>query len=134
MLDKKLVISVIVIFILAMASGFLVHGTILHGEYAKLPNLMRSEDAAHQLFGLMFLANFIFAIGFSWIYVRGREAKPWLGQGARYGIAVSLLAVIPTYLIYYVVMPLPSDLVAQQIVYDTVSTVILGIVVAWLNR
>ena len=46
MFDKKLVISVIVIFVLAMASGFVVHGTILHGEYAKLPNLMRSEEAA----------------------------------------------------------------------------------------
>jgi len=38
------------------------------------------------------------------------------------------------YLIYYVVMPFPSDLVAQQIVYETINTVILGIVVAWLNR
>lgn len=134
MFDKKLVISVIVIFVLSMASGFVIHGTILHGEYANLPNLMRSEAAAHQLFGLMFLANFVFAIGFSWIYIRGREPKPWLGQGLRYGIAVSLLAVIPMYLIYYVVMPFPSDLVAQQIVYETINTVILGIVVAWLNR
>ncbi len=134
MLDKKLVISVIVIFILAMASGFIIHGTILHGEYAKLPNLMRSEDAMQKLFGLMFLANFIFAIGFSWIYIRGREAKPWLGQGVRYGVAVSLLAVVPMYMINYVVMPYPSDLVAQQMVYDSIGTVILGIVVAWLNR
>lgn len=134
MLDRKFVTSVIVIFVVSMALGFLIHGTILHGEYAKLPNLMRSEEAARSLFGLMFLANFIFAIGFSWIYIRGREAKPWLGQGFRYGIAVALIAVIPAYLIYYVVMPFPSDLVAQQMVYDTLGTIVMGLVVAWVNR
>lgn len=133
MLDKKLVISVIVIFVLSMAGGFLIHGTILHGDYAKLP-FMRGEAAAQALFGYMILANFLFACGFSWIYVRGKEPKPWLGQGFRYGIAVALLAVLPMYLIYYVVMPFPSDVVAQQIVYEIIDAIILGIVVAWLNR
>jgi hypothetical protein len=134
MFDKKLVMSIVVIFVLSMAGGFLIHGTILHGEYLKLSNIMRSEQAAQQLFGFMFLANFLFACGFSWIYVRGKEAKPWLGQGFRYGIAVALLAVFPMYLIYYVVMPFPSDVVAQQIVYETIDAIVLGIVVAWLNR
>jgi hypothetical protein len=133
-MQKKLVISVIAIFVVSMALGFVIHGTILHGEYAKLPNLMRSEDAMHGLMPLMMLANVIFAIGFSWIYIRGREAKPWLGQGFRYGIAVALLAVIPYYMIAYVVMPWPSDLVAQQVMYDSLGAIIMGIVVAWINR
>src|ERR1041385_417540 len=134
MFEKKLVISVIAIFVVSMALGFVIHGTILHGEYAKLPNLMRSEDAMHGLMPLMMLANVIFAIGFSWIYIRGREAKPWLGQGFRYGIAVALLAVVPYYMIAYVVMPWPSDLVAQQVMYDSLGAIIMGIVVAWINR
>jgi len=134
MFEKKLVISVIAIFVVSMALGFVIHGTILHGEYAKLPNLMRSESAMQSLMPLMMLANVIFAIGFSWIYVRGREAKPWLGQGFRYGIAVALLAVVPYYLITYVVMPFPSDLVAQQITYDSLGAILMGIVVAWINR
>jgi len=133
-MQKKLVISVIAIFVVSMALGFVIHGTILHGEYAKLPNLMRSEDAMHGLMPLMMLANVIFAIGFSWIYIRGREAKPWLGQGFRYGIAVALLAVVPYYMIAYVVMPWPSDLVAQQVMYDSLGAIIMGIVVAWINR
>jgi len=133
MLDKKLVVSVVAIFVLSMAAGFLIHGTILHGDYAKLP-FMRSESAARSLFGFMILANFLFACGFSWIYARGHEARPWLGQGVRYGIAVTLLYVMPMYLIYYVVMPFPSDVVAQQIALEAIGTVILGIVVAWIHR
>jgi len=49
-------------------------------------------------------------------------------------LAVAFLAVIPLYLIYYVVQPLPSSLVCKQIVFDTVCTLILGAVVAFLYR
>jgi hypothetical protein len=133
-MNGKFVISVVAVFVVAMLLGFLVHGGILGKEYAQLTNIMRSEEAAMKLFGLMILAHIIYAIGFTWIYMRGREARPWLGQGARFGLAVALVAVIPLYMINYVVMQFPSDLVAQQIVFDTIATVILGIVVAWINR
>jgi hypothetical protein len=133
MLDKKLVISIVAMFVLAVASGAIVHGTILQGEYMKL-SFMRPEAQAHGLFAYMFLANFLFACGFSWIYVRGKEAKPWMGQGLRYGIAIILLYVLPTYLVYYVILPMPSGLVAQQIIFDSISTIVLALVLAWLNR
>ena len=134
-MNRKFLISVAVMFVLSMFFGFLIHATILHGEYAKLPNLMRSEEAAQKLFGLMILAHVLIALGFTWIYLKGREAaKPWLAQGVRFGIAVAVMMTIPINLIYYVVMPFPSDLVAQQIVYETIALVIMGIVLAWLNR
>jgi hypothetical protein len=135
-MNRKLLISVVVIFVLSMAFGFLVHGTILRNEYLKLvPNLMRGEADGQAHFAWMLLATLSSAIGFSWIYIRGREAgKPWLGQGVRFGIAMVLVAVIPLFLINYAVSPFPSDLVAQQIVYESITVVIMGIVVAWLNR
>jgi len=134
-MNKKLAISIVVTFVLGMLGGLLIHGKLLHDDYARLPNLMRSEDAAHQLMGLMLIAQLAWSSGFCWIYTRGREAaKAWLGQGLRFGIAVCLLTTVPTYLIYYVVMPFPSDLVAQQIVFDSLWTIMLAIVVAWINR
>jgi hypothetical protein len=45
-----------------------------------------------------------------------------------------VLAVIPTYLIYYAVQPMPGALVAKQIVYELIAMVIMGIVVAWINQ
>jgi len=135
MLDRKFIISVVVIFVMSMAFGFLVHGTILHDDYQRLGSLMRSPESAHGLFPLMMLATLSASIGFAWIYIRGREAaKPWLGQGIRFGIAVALLSTIPMFLIYYVIMPFPSDLVAQQIVFESITVIIMGIVVAWINR
>jgi len=69
-----------------------------------------------------------------WIYARGAEAKPWLAQGVRFGVAVALLTAVPTYMIYFVVQPMPGDVVIKQIVYDSVLMVILGVIVARLYR
>lgn len=134
MIDRRFVVSVVVMFVLFTAFGFLVHGALLHDDYARLPNLMRSPEDARGYFGYMLLADLLMAIGATWIYRQGRQERPWLGQGFRFGIALSLLMTIPMYLIYFAVMPFPSDLVAQQVVFGTITTVISGIVLAWINR
>ena len=133
-MNLKFLVSVVVMFVVSMVLGFVIHGTILHGEYAKLPALMRTEGDMQSHFGFLVFANVLFAIGFTWIYLKGREAKPWLAQGARFGAAVAVMSVIPTYLINFTVMQFPSDLVAQQAVYDTIGPVISGVILAWLNR
>ncbi|MBK6981617.1 MAG: hypothetical protein IPH30_09105 [Betaproteobacteria bacterium] len=130
----KFWISVVAMFVLSMALGFLVHGTLLIDDYGRLPNLMRSQEAQQATFPYMLLAHVFLAVGFTWIYLKGREAKPWLAQGIRFGISIAVLTTIPTYLIYFAVMPFPSDLVAQQIVFDTIGMVLMGIAIAWINR
>ena len=85
-------------------------------------------------FAYMILAHVFIAIGLTWIYRQGRERKPFLGQGARFGVAVAVLVVIPMYLIYYAVQPMPGALVAKQIVFDTIAMVVMGIVAAWINQ
>jgi Zn-dependent protease len=57
-----------------------------------------------------------------------------VSQGLRFGIAVALLTSVPTYMIYYVVQPMPGSVVAKQIIFDSALMVILGVLVAWLYR
>jgi hypothetical protein len=132
-MNKKFLITWLVMFVLYFAFGFIVHGVLLHDDYMAT-GIMRPEDQQQGMMGLMILAHVMLAGAFTWIYARGVENKPWLGQGLRFGLAVAFLAVIPLYLIYYVVQPLPSSLVCKQIVFDTVCTLILGAVVAYLYR
>lgn len=135
-MNKRFVISVVVLFVVSMLFGFGVHGFLLNPDYTQLANrgVYRIPSDAAPLMPYMFAANLIFAIGLTWIYRAGRDNRPWLGQGLRFGLAVAVLSTIPTYLIYYVVTPLPSDLVAKQIVLDTMVMVVLGIVTAFVNR
>ena len=133
-MNKKFVLSVVALFVVSMALGFVVHVLLLGGDYAALPNLMRSEAEQAQYFGYMIAAHVLVAIGFTWIYVRGRESKPWLGQGIRFGLAIAVLSTIPIYLIYHAVSPFPLVLVIKQIVYDTIGMVCMGITVAAINK
>ena len=133
-MNGKFCLAWVVVFVVMMAGGFVVHGTILHDEYGKLPNLFRTDTDAQAHFPLMILAHVIMAGAFVWIYTRGIEAKPWLAQGIRFGVAVALLTCVPMYLIYYVVQPIPGALVGRQIVYDTIWMMLVGVVVAFLYR
>jgi hypothetical protein len=133
-MNKKFIISVVVIFVLSMGLGFLVHGVLLHPAYSQLPGLFRTPQDAQGYFPFMLLAHVLIAFGFVWIYQRGKEDKPFLAQGIRFGMAVAVLMTVPMYLIYYAVQPMPSALVYKQIVFDTLGVILMGIIVAWLNQ
>ena len=133
-MNKKFLIAWIVIFVAWMVGSYAVHGVLLHDDYAQLPNLFRTESEAQQYFPWMILAHVILAGAFVWIYARGAEAKPWLPQGIRFGIAVALLTIVPTYMIYYVVEPMPGMVVVKQMIYDGILMMILGSIVALLYR
>jgi hypothetical protein len=82
----------------------------------------------------MILAHVIMSGALIWIYARGAEAKPWMAQGVRFGVAIALLTAVSTYLIYFVVQPMPGDVVIKQILFEGVLMVILGTIVAWAYR
>ena len=49
-MNRKFVISVVVMFLMSWALGFLAHGVLLHNDYARFPNLMRTmADAQAKL-------------------------------------------------------------------------------------
>lgn len=133
-MNKRFFIAWLVVFIVWYAGSFVVHGLLLHADYENLANLFRRPQEAQPLFPLMFLAHALMSGAFVWIYARGVEARPWLGQGIRYGVAIALLTVVPLYLIYYVVQPMPGATVTKQIVFETILMLILGAVAAFMYR
>jgi hypothetical protein len=128
-------ISVVVVFVVAMALDFVVHGVLLRPDYAALtPQLFRAPADGQRYFPFMLLAHAFMAIGITWLYRGGRGERPWAGQGIRFGIALAFYAVVPTYLIYYAVQPMPQALVAKQIVFDTIAVIVIALVAAAVNR
>jgi hypothetical protein len=133
-MNKKFLIAWAVLFVGWFLGSFVVHGVLLHSDYLQLSNLFRAQADQQKYFPLMILAHVILAGAFVWIYARGVESKPWAAQGVRFGVAVALLTIVPTYLIYFVVQPMPAGVVVKQIVFDGVLLVMLGMLVAWLYR
>jgi hypothetical protein len=130
----KFALSVLVAFVLSLGLGYVFHGLLLAGDYAALPSLFRTPADQQAHFAYMLIAQAMTAIGFSWIYIKGREAKPFLAQGLRFGLAIAVLMTVPTLLVYYAVQPMPGLLVVKQIVCDVLTVFAMGVAVAWVNR
>ncbi len=135
-MNGKFWLSAGIMFVLTFVLSWGVHGGLLHGDYMQMlgSGAMRKPEDTHTLMHWMILAHAVFAVGFTWVYLQGIADRPWLAQGIRYGIAVACLAIVPVYLIYHVVTPVPLFVAFKQIVFDSVRVVLMGIVVAWLNR
>ncbi len=133
-MNKQFIISVFVMFVATMLVGFVVHPTLLGPDYAALPNLYRGEEDSQNYFHYMLIAHVLMAIGLTWVYRMGRQDTAWLGQGLRFGLAMIVLMNIPIYMIYYAVQPMPGELVLKQIIFDSIGMLLLGPLVAILNR
>jgi len=129
---KKAVPTIIVVFIVANILGFLIHAILLRPDYMPLAQHYRAMGEEKMLF--ISLAYLSFAIGSVWVYAKGVEAKSWLGQGIRFGIAMWLVLAIPSFLIAYAVQPVPGTLAVKQILFEGVCKILLGIITAALYR
>jgi hypothetical protein len=132
-MNKKFLVAWLVVFVVMMLGGVVIHGMLLQDEYMAT-GLMRPEAEQEGFMAWMLLAHVSMAGAFTWIYARGVENKPWLGQGLRFGLALALFCTVPIYLIYYCVQPLPEMLVIRQIAYDLILMLFVGAVVAFLYR
>ena len=132
-MGRKCIVSAVVMFVMSWGLSFVIHGMLLAADYSITPG-MRHPAEAQKIIGYLILAQAIFGAAFAWVYYQGKEDKPWLTQGIRFGIAIAALTVIPTYLIYHVVTPVPLMLAIKQIALDTVRVVLMGTVLAWINR
>jgi hypothetical protein len=137
-MNKKYFTSWLCVFVAWMAGSFLVHGVLLHDDYAKLPNLFRSETDSQAYFPLMLLAHIILAGALVWIYQMTQHAKSqaraWPVQGLQFGLVIAMLHIVPAYMIYYVVQPMPGITVIKQIILDGTLLVLLGVLLGFLYR
>jgi len=131
---KKQLLAFVVVFVLCSVTNFLIHAVLLQPYYQQTPQLLRAPDDASAHMPFMLLSFLIFSVAFVWIYARGVEAKPWVGQGLRYGLAMWLIASVARYLTYFAVEPWSGAVVAMQIGFELAMMLLLGLVVAGIYR
>lgn len=132
--SKRFWICGLLMALATLLLDFLVHGLLLDADYRALAALYRPKEAAGTYFGWMLAAHACIGLALTWLYAQGEDrGEPAIGQGLRFGAALSVFSVIPGYMIYYAVQPLPMVLVAKQIVLGTAAMLVLGVLVAWLQ-
>jgi hypothetical protein len=128
-----MILAVVVVFVTLVVAGFLIHAIWLGSTYQAMRDdgfSFRTPDALRHRLWLIWLSDLLYAILFVWVYVRGREDRPWVGQGLRYSVLMTLFTVVPSALNEYAVYNLPHMLVVKWMAACGVVLVILGLVVA----
>ena len=129
---KKLILTIIVILVVANITGFLIHAVLLAPDYMAIKEHYRPEGQEKMIW--ISLAYLAFAIGSVIVYAKGVEAKPWLGQGVRFGILIWLILTIPSFFIAYAVQPVPTMLMVKQVLFEGIDKILLGVITAALYR
>jgi hypothetical protein len=127
---KKLVIATIVAYIVLMAANYLIHSVWLMPDYEAIASSHRTVEGIMHRFWAMALGQFFFAAMFAYIYTRGRENKPWVEQGIRYGMVMTFMTVVPYSLSEYVVYIVNYMLVIKWMIAGGIQLIILGLIVA----
>ena len=131
---KKTVLAIVVGYILLIVLGFLVNSVWLMPVYREHESVWRPAAVMMRKRWVMLVGQLIFTIMFAWVYTRGVENKPWVGQGIRYGILMTLLAVVPSACAQYAIYSIPYTLALKWMVGGGVQLVVLGLVVAGFCR
>ena len=133
-MSKKFVLATVAAFVLLAGFGYLIHGVLLDPEYAQLPNLMRTADESAKHLPYIMLAQLLAAVSLVWIYEKGRNETPWMGQGIRFGIAAAIFAPAVKFITYYAVQPEPHTIALHQILGEGFAMVIVCVVVARIYK
>jgi hypothetical protein len=134
MTKKRIVLAVLAGFVWLAAGRYLIHNVWLGNAYMNNPSLWRSQSAMLHRLWAIHLATLILALAAVLIYVRGIEAKPWPGQGLRFGILLALVTAVPQSLVEYFVYPISHTLAVQWIIGEGGLVVLLGLLVAAICR
>lgn len=133
-MNKQFWISGVVMSIASLMAGFVVHALLLKPDYALLADVYRNEQESQPYFPVMLLAHLFIGFAMTWVYRQGRKDDATLGQGIRFGIGIAFLSTVPWYLIYLAVIRIPIELAIKQIAFDVPMMVLMGVLIAFLNR
>ena len=131
---KQWVLAAAAAFVLLLVTSFVIHGLLLSSTYERLTGVFRETEKLAGKKWLLVVASLLYAGGFAYFYGYGAEAKPWAGQGLRFGIGAALAAWVPLALVSYVYFRIPYTVALGWIVAGGVQFVLMGLAIAAVYR
>lgn len=123
---KKIVLTVLVVFVAWAVLDFVLHGLILSSIYKETAPLWRPE--AEMKMKLMFAVYLLMAFFFTMLYTVLVQPKRLL-SGFRFGMLSGLMAGVSMGLGSYCVMPIPASLALGWFLGTWVEMIVGGIIV-----
>jgi hypothetical protein len=131
--DKRYVLTVLATFVVAMFLGFLAHGLAMGDDYARNAEIYRTRAEGKEFFFSLMLGHLVISAALVWLYRQGKDNKPFVGQGVRFGLATGAIVAGMGFIEYFL-HPLPNEFICKQIILDLIVYTITGIFIAWMSK
>ncbi|MCI0708464.1 MAG: hypothetical protein L0Y80_13380 [Ignavibacteriae bacterium] len=130
-MNKKVWVGAIIVFVVMVATDFLVHTVLLASTYQSIMDSGSSpfrspEDSKVYIF---FITRAFQAFLFALVFSKGYEAKG-MAEGIRYGIYMGVFLTVGTAYGQYALFPLPYNLAMMWFLYEVVQWIIAGVLIA----
>lgn len=128
-MQNKLWLGFIVVYVVLMATNFLIHDVMLSSTYQGLVEngIMRGPEAGTMW--IYFVTALIVAFFFTLIYSKGHEGKG-IGEGLRFGFYAGVFMATPFAYDTYASVNIPYHLAMQWFISIVVQYIILGMIVS----
>jgi hypothetical protein len=128
---KKLILSVLAVFIAWSAMDFVIHGVILSSSYAATASLWR--PMGEMKMAVMYVSGFIGSLTFVLIYFQFISKKS-ISTGLKYGLLFGLSTGVPMGYGSYSVMPIPYLMAFTWCFGSVVEAMVGGLIVGSIIR
>lgn len=130
---KSFAITVVVLYVLAQALGYLMHEVWLTPAYEAAAAVFRPKAEMDQMMWMFFVTSAVWVLVFTYIFVRGREGKGIM-EGVRYGALMGLFYNLTVSYDSYVVYPIPYSLALKWFLGGFAISLILGVVASLVYK
>jgi hypothetical protein len=128
------VVASVAVFVVLSILEFLV-GRFMLGPWAV--RLFPTEPQPEDMMTMrvwVYLGRAIFSLIFVFVFTRGYEGKPGVGEGLRYGLWIGLLIYLPQFFMNIVLTHRPADFLAVRGLASLVEAVVSGLIVGMIYK
>ncbi|MDD8015219.1 MAG: hypothetical protein PHX45_05960 [Acidobacteriota bacterium] len=128
---KKFWVAAFLVYLVYLATMFIIHSLILGGYYMRpeVAGAFRPEAEINKYSWARFVTMAVFAFFFTFIFAKGCERKGIM-EGVRYGVYIALFICFVTSIEQFIIYPIPYVMVWYWIIGGLVQSVLMGIVAA----
>jgi len=119
------------VYVTAQVTNVIVHGLILSGAYAAVPQLWRT-DLADKVW-IIAATWAVFSFCFTYLYARTARSGG-IGEGIRFGALVSFLMNVPGLFDQYAIYPIPFSLAFSWFVLTSHQFMLYGLVASLICK
>jgi hypothetical protein len=132
---KKFWLAALLVYLVFVATTFIIHSLILGGYYMKpdVQSAWRPEEQMNKFAWVRFVTMAVFAFFFTFIFAKGYERKGIM-EGVRFGIYIALFTFFVTSFEQFIIYPIPYAVVWYWIIAGLIQSILMGVIAALVYK